>query len=184
MSPRRVALERAALLGILERVPWTHSFDQSFQDDDRQPRGECATLHYYASILCRLPRQYTPRKVWVVSEPHPTSGRWHAHGFWHVEGARLYRGWWREAKEWLGEWYGWARVRPFAACTRVELAARLAYPTGHAVKKCPTTFWRRMALIDTIEGKGDYTAVRYSFRGSWWSGGWKDGVMTHPRRET
>lgn len=182
VSPVVAAMHRRALLEVLARTAWTHAYDQSFQDTPAQPRGASSTVHYIASMLVQLPVEYRPSSAWIVSEPHPSSGRWHAHGFWQVSSAKLSRGWWRAVKEMLGERWGWARLRPFHAGTLAALAKRLDYPTAHAVKKSPTRFWDRMALM-TIEDRRGGAIVRYSWRNSWWSGGCRDGVLTMPGKE-
>lgn len=177
------SVHRAALLRVLSRYAWTHSFDQSWQADPREPKGIAASIHYYAGMLASLPSEIRPEYAWVVAEPHPTSGRMHGHGFWAMGSARLFDGWWRSAKEYLGEMYGWSRIWPFHSDTQLELAEHIKYPTGHHIKKAPTRFWTRMAIIAITSDHESVRRVRYMWRGFWMFRVWCAGVLTKPMRE-
>lgn len=177
------AVHRAALLQVLLPYPWTHAFDQSWKDIPGQPRGQATVIHTYAGMIAGLPKEYRPNAVWVVAEPHPTSGRWHAHGFWAMEPDALWDGWWRGAKEYLGETVGWARIWPFHASTPVELATRLEYPAKHAVKRRPTTFWDGMAVISIASDHEAVRRVRYMWRGHRVFRVWCAGILSPVAKE-
>jgi len=71
----------------------------------------------------------------MVAEPHPDSPDWfHLHGVWRVRREKLYRGWWRDLKEFLWEVCGKAYVHDFPVGNPQAKMEQLSYCLKHAVK--------------------------------------------------
>lgn len=126
----------------LQGIPWTHRVDHSFKPDLAATSCGAARL-VYLHALAAAPSAYAPRIAWMMPEPHPTNpSQWHMHGLWLVRPGQLWRGWWRDCKEWWGENAGWARIWPLPVGDKAALGGAVDYAAKHHVKTHPLAWWR------------------------------------------